>query len=637
MATVTIAGAFIDSSALTPKTGLTDVTCTVTRNNVVVVNAQPATELNLPGVYGYDVTYDLVTDADTVWQYSFTTGSSSVTAKTVYNAFAIGKLGLERIDATVSSRLADADAVGEVQAAMTAQGYTTARAGYMDTLNGLVTNIWAHGTRTLSSFGTLVSDVWGAATRTITGGTVSSIPSVQSDVQSGLTAQGYTSTRAGYLDALNGIVAAIWSHSTRTVTSFGTLVADVWANATRTITGGTVGSIPSVQSDVQAGLTAQGYTSTRAGYLDVLNGIVAAIWAHTTRGLTTFGTLVADVWAHTTRTLTSAGSGGATAQEVWEYATRTLTSGGSGATAQEVWEYATREITGGTVDSIPSVAADVQTGLTAQGYTSTRAGYLDTLNGLVANIWNHGTRSLTTFGTLVSSIWSNATRTITGGTVTTIPSVTADVQTALTNQGYTSTRAGYLDTLNGLVSNIWSHGTRTLTSFGSLVTDIWEHATRTLTSFGSLPASVWGYVTRTLTSGGGGGGGATATEIWTYPARTLTAPHTVAVVPVSNGGKITLRQGDTYNSAENRAITVTIGVTYDMTDATVRFKGAGLDVAGTITPSGAEWALSVELSSLQTAALKTGLHNYEFELTLANGHVVTPVTGLLSVVKQIGG
>lgn len=279
----------------------------------------------------------------------------------------------------------------------------------------------------------------------------------------------------------------------------------------------------------------------------------------------------------------------------------------------------------------------MQTGLTAQGYTSTRAGYLDTLNGLVAAVWAHGTRSLTTFGTLVSNIWSNATRTITGGTVTTIPSVSADVQTGLTNQGYTPTRAGYLDTLNGLVSNIWAHGTRTLSSFGTLVTDIWEHTTRTLTSFGSLPASIWGYVTRTLTSGGGGGGGATATEIWTYPARTLTAPHTVAVIPVSNGGKITLRQGDTYNTAEGRAITVTIGVTYDMTDAALKFKGAGLDVAGTITPSGDEWALSVELSSLQTAALKTGLHNYEFELTLANGHVVTPVTGLLSVVKQIGG
>jgi hypothetical protein len=41
------------------------------------------------------------------------------------------------------------------------------------------------------------------------------------------------------------------------------------------------------------------------------------------------------------------------------------------------------------------IAADTQTGLTAQGYTTTRAGYLDTLNGLVAAIWAYATRVLT--------------------------------------------------------------------------------------------------------------------------------------------------------------------------------------------------------------------------------------------------
>lgn len=42
-----------------------------------------------------------------------------------------------------------------------------------------------------------------------------------------------------------------------------------------------------------------------------------------------------------------------------------------------------------------AIATDTQTGLTAQGYTTTRAGYLDTLNGLVAAIWAAGTRQLT--------------------------------------------------------------------------------------------------------------------------------------------------------------------------------------------------------------------------------------------------
>lgn len=60
---------------------------------------------------------------------------------------------------------------------------------------------------------------------------------------------------------------------------------------------------------------------------------------------------------------------------------------------------------------------------------------LDTkVSGLVASVWAHGTRTLTSFGTLVA--------------------------------------------------DVWSHGTRTLTSFGTLVSDIWSAATRTLTAFG---------------------------------------------------------------------------------------------------------------------------------------------------------
>ncbi len=47
-----------------------------------------------------------------------------------------------------------------------------------------------------------------------------------------------------------------------------------------------------------------------------------------------------------------------------------------------------------------AVAADAQTGLTAQGYTSTRAGYLDTLNGLVAAIWSDLLTGITTAGSV---------------------------------------------------------------------------------------------------------------------------------------------------------------------------------------------------------------------------------------------
>lgn len=48
------------------------------------------------------------------------------------------------------------------------------------------------------------------------------------------------------------------------------------------------GSAPNnlASSDVQSAMTSQGYTSTRAGYLDVLNGLIAAIWSYATHLLT---------------------------------------------------------------------------------------------------------------------------------------------------------------------------------------------------------------------------------------------------------------------------------------------------------------------------------------------------------------
>lgn len=54
------------------------------------------------------------------------------------------------------------------------------------------------------------------------------------------------------------------------------------------------------------------------------------------------------------------------------------------------------------------------------------------------------------------------------GDWTTDTSVVGDVQTALTNQGYTTTRAGFLDTLNGLVAAIWSALTSGMTTVGSI-------------------------------------------------------------------------------------------------------------------------------------------------------------------------
>lgn len=66
-----------------------------------------------------------------------------------YGAGTAGNIIGNNLDAAVSSR-STLDGTG-VQTALTSQGYTTTRAGYLDTLNGLVVAIWASVTRTLTA------------------------------------------------------------------------------------------------------------------------------------------------------------------------------------------------------------------------------------------------------------------------------------------------------------------------------------------------------------------------------------------------------------------------------------------------------------------------------------------------------
>lgn len=81
------------------------------------------------------------------------------------------------------------------------------------------------------------------------------------------------------------------------------------------------------------------------------------------------------------------------------------------------------------------------------------------------------------------------------------------VQSALTSQGYTTTRAGYLDTLNGLVTAIWAAATRTLTGFAFSVDlstaatqAVWDKATSALTTASSIGKLLVDNVNATISS-----------------------------------------------------------------------------------------------------------------------------------------
>lgn len=156
------------------------------------------------------------------------------------------------------------------------------------------------------------------------------------------------------------------------------------------------------------------------------------------------------------------------------------------------------------------IRTDVQTAMTAQGYTSTRAPKLDNLDVAVSSratasdVWNYTTRTLTSFGTLVADIWGYTSRTLTDA---------SNIASAVWNS---STRT--LTSFGTLVADIWSHTARTLTDASNIASAVWGHTTRTLTSFGTLVADIWNHTSRTLTDASN-----IASAVWGYSARTLTS------------------------------------------------------------------------------------------------------------------
>ena len=56
-----------------------------------------------------------------------------------------------------------------------------------------------------------------------------------------------------------------------------------------------------------------------------------------------------------------------------------------------------------------AAAAPASTALTNATWTDARAGYLDTLNGIVANVWAYATRTLSSVAAIVTGVWSDNT------------------------------------------------------------------------------------------------------------------------------------------------------------------------------------------------------------------------------------
>ena len=216
-----------DSDPWSGKTGLTNITVQYKKqgqSSFTTLSSPTITELG-NGWYKLSVPTTMVdTHGFLVVRFSATGAKPQQQLYQVvaFNPYDSAGLGLSRIDAAISSR-STLDQAG-VQSALSAQGYTTTRAGNLDRLDVTVSSRMPAGSVTVGGY---VSGqdpaalVWSASSRTLT-----SFGSLVSDV-----------------------AAAVWAHSSRTLTSFGSLVSDVatavWSASTRTLT-----SFGSLASDV---------------------------------------------------------------------------------------------------------------------------------------------------------------------------------------------------------------------------------------------------------------------------------------------------------------------------------------------------------------------------------------------------
>ena len=524
------------------------------------------------------------TAASLVW-------SAAVTSLTGANT--IGKRIVDYLDTTVSSR--STLTVSDVQTALTNQGYTTARASKLDNLDVAVSSrlasadytappgtasianaVWSYATRELTALSSSVAlSIWHVPTTSITAaGTVGlqvknnldaavstrsilTTGDVRSSTTQALTDLGYTSTRAARLDNLDAAVSsrlaqssyvappstsdittAVWSHSSRVITGMDPAAAvTVWhVPATSVTANGSIGlqvktnidatissrstlTTGNVKSASQQALTDQGYTSARAGYLDRLDVAVS------------------------TRLASSDYSTASIANAVWSYATRELTSLSTGL-AVSVWHVPANSVTASNTIGLQlkqNVDAAISSRLAASAYVAPD-------NAGISNIWSKVQNLSYTqqgstyyvnaytinpgsidYNQVATSVWSAATSSDYGsGSFGNLvkANVDAPISSRLASGDYIAPPAA-----TAVASAVWSYSTRELTAIpSSQAVAVWNVAATALTGTGTVGKRVADNIDAPVSSRST----LTASDVWAYSTRELTAISTGLAVSVWN-------------------------------------------------------------------------------------------------------
>lgn len=353
----------------------------------------------------------------------------------------------------------DAEVQSEVDDALQAKGYTSTRAGYLDNLDATITSRQSESNAS-TRYDALIQE------HVDTQAAITAID-VTADVQAGLTAQGYTTGRAPNLDNLD---AAITTRESESSASSRASTNQTEHDATQSTLAG-LASASTIAGAVWSYLTASIVTADSIGEL-ILTNLNATITSRQseTDADTRYDALIAEHDATQTAVGAITASVGAgdiedIADAVWQYlATAATTSGSLGkllvdnlnatiSSRQSETDASTRhsalltdhDTTQAAIAALNDLdTTDIAGVLTSQGYTGTRAGYLDNLDAAVSS-----RQSETTAASRHTALLGD--HDTTQAAIAAID-VAAGCTSALTTQGYTSTRAGKLDNLDNLTA-----------------------------------------------------------------------------------------------------------------------------------------------------------------------------------------
>jgi hypothetical protein len=242
--------------------------------------------------------------------------------------------------------------------------------------------------------------------------------------------------------------------------------------------------------------------------------------------------------------------------------------------------------------------ADVTTQLTAQGLTSTRAGFLDRLDATISS--RESDASASTRATTNQTEHDATQATLAGLNNLSI----ANVQTAMTNQGYTSGRGPLLDRLDVVLSTRQSESDAATRHTANLAQHTATQGTLStiLTNIASVPAAVWNYLTSAATTVG---------SLGKRIADNLDAAITTREAESAAATRATTNQTEldaTHTTLASISVTLDAGDLTDIGNAVWNATTAAAVTAGTfgmLTKTNLDATISSRLSEANSASRQT--------------------------------